>query len=346
MKNEKIAYKKLTPLLHVGAWLIVFLLPYLFRFNPAETHAKMPDPPPSVFYTNTFTGLFLIVIFYLNASILIKNFVYKKRWAVYLLILLGLFLILICWHFMFFCLFNSYDFFRLLNSIGFNLPTYLLTLAVSISYRMLIDRAKADKIAEEKQKETLRTELAFLRSQISPHFMFNVLNNILALARLKSDQLEPTIFKLSSLMRYMLYETQGEKVILSKEIDYLSNYIDLQRQRLGSRVNLEVDFKVEDYSAQIAPMLLIPFIENAFKHGTGNAKSTIEMKLWQRDHELNFSIRNRRTHEGLSKSVDETSGIGLANVRRRLKLLYPNGHKLIINRNDDWFSVNLQLNLL
>ncbi|GEO12237.1 hypothetical protein SAE01_47330 [Segetibacter aerophilus] len=202
-----------------------------------------------------------------------------------------------------------------------------------------------ERIDKEKENEHLKTELSFLRSQVSPHFMFNVLNNMVALARKKSDILEPSLIKLSSLLRYMLYETDEEKVLLEKEIDYLNSYIDLQSQRFGSKVKVNVTMDHFDNSYFIEPMLLIPFVENAFKHGTGliqNAEINIELKAM--NNLLQFTVINQ--HDNSSEETkDKTSGIGLQNVRRRLNLLYKDNHTLLITNRDNKFIVSLQLNL-
>ena len=175
--------------------------------------------------------------------------------------------------------------------------------------------------------------------------MFNVLNNMVALARKQSDQLEPSLIKLSSLMRYMLYETDTSKVPLEKEIEYLQSYIDLQQQRFGRNVVLNVKFQNPDCRYEIEPMLLIPFVENAFKHGTGiieNAQIDIELK--GEKNILQFTVRNK--YNGTSHEVkDRTSGIGLPNVKRRLNLLYNKQHTLLITKKEPWFTVSLQLNL-
>ena len=128
--------------------------------------------------------------------------------------------------------------FNLSGHILFNFFFFLFMLAASTAYRMIKDRTRADRIAREKENENLKTELSLLRSQVSPHFMFNVLNNMVALARKKSDLLEPSLLKFSSLMRYMLYEADEEKVSLEKETEYLQSYIDLQQQRFGKNVQI------------------------------------------------------------------------------------------------------------
>ena len=175
--------------------------------------------------------------------------------------------------------------------------------------------------------------------------MFNVLNNMVALARKQSDQLEPSLIKLSSLMRYMLYDTDGEKVSLEKEIDYLQSYIDLQKQRFGKNVVIQTAFTEIDGSYNIEPMLLIPFVENAFKHGTGFMEDArIEIELRVKNSLLYFTVRNRFNIES-EEVKDKTSGIGLTNVKRRLNLLYGNKQNLLISKNDGWFTTLLQLNL-
>lgn len=175
--------------------------------------------------------------------------------------------------------------------------------------------------------------------------MFNVLNNMVALARKKSDALEPSLIKLSSLLRYMLYETDEDKVLLEKEVEYLQSYIDLQIQRFGKKVTVNVQMEEFDKCYFIEPMLLIPFVENAFKHGTGlieDAEINIELKA--KHNMLQFTVSNKYNKD-VQDIKDKTSGIGLQNVRRRLNLLYRNAHTLLIADNDNRFVVSLQLNL-
>ena len=185
-----------------------------------------------------------------------------------------------------------------------------------------------------------------MRSQISPHFVFNVLNNIVALVRLKSEELEPTVMKLSGLMQYMLYETNEDLVPVKTEAEYLQSYIDLQQQRFGKKVKINTSIELNNQWSMIEPMLLIPFVENAFKHGVGMIEQPqidIDLKTTS-DNTLQFDVSNRYNYE-LNKTKDKTSGIGLANVERRLKLLYNGHHSLKINKLDDWFYVSLTIQL-
>jgi LytS/YehU family sensor histidine kinase len=210
---------------------------------------------------------------------------------------------------------------------------------------MIVDKMRLERQSSARENELLKTELSLLRSQVSPHFMFNVLNNMVSLARKKSDVLEPSLIKLSSLMRYMLYEADEDKVPLQKETEYLQSYIDLQQQRFGKNVTIQVALETDDTCYEIEPMLLIPFVENAFKHGTGMiTDAMIDIRLYTRDGMLFFSVRNRFNKDS-SEIKDKTSGIGLTNVKRRLNLLYGDNYVLHIDKKDDWFIVSLQLNL-
>jgi sensor histidine kinase YesM len=181
------------------------------------------------------------------------------------------------------------------------------------------------------------------------------MNNMVALARKGSPQLEPSLIKLSSLLRYMLYETH-ERVSLQKEIEYLQSYIDLQMQRFGNNVAVKSCLQKIDRDYEIEPMLLIPFVENAFKHGTGFVTKApgsnlilynvaeIDIELIAAKNVLNFSVRNSYNDDA-NEPRDKTSGIGLANVKRRLNLLYHNRHSLLVEKKDGWFYTSLEIML-
>lgn len=214
-----------------------------------------------------------------------------------------------------------------------------------MAYRLITDKTKADSLDKDRENENLKTELSLLRSQASPHFMFNVLNNMVALARKKSDLLEPSLIKLSSLIRYTVYEADEETVQLDKEIEYLESYIDLQRQRFGNNVTFSISLREPQQSYAIEPMLLIPFVENAIKHGTGfveDAHIVVDLKV---EHNTLFFFVKNKYSEVPEEVKDKTSGIGLANVQRRLNLLYNQSHTLQIERKDGWFTVLLKLKL-
>lgn len=303
--------------------------------------------PPLMHLRYAINNLIYVGFFYLNALWLIPHFIYKRKYKQWTAIIIVCFLgiLFIAWLTLFLLLEQGQSTFNVRGHILFNFFFFLFFLTGSTAYRMIKDRARADRIAREKENENLKTELSLLRSQASPHFMFNVLNNMVALARKKSDLLEPSLLKFSSLMRYMLYEADEDKVSLEKEIDYLQSYIDLQQQRFGKNVQVNVSLQKIDDNYEIEPMLLIPFVENAFKHGTGLIEGAmIKIQLKVENNKLDFMVQNK--YDPSSTEVkDKTSGIGLTNVKRRLNLLYGNKQCLLITQTDNWFNVSLQLNL-
>ncbi len=343
MKFSLLSKKWVTVLLHILFWTLLFSLPSLFR--PSQENHPRPSEPEGFFYQYLLNCATWIALFYVNAYVLFPRLINKQKYSRYALTLILVFIILFFVNRVSFELLIPERSFRFAGFVFFYLFPCLFILACSTAFTMFRDRLISERLAKEKENENLKTELAFLRSQVSPHFMFNVLNNMVALARKKSDALEPSLIKLSSLLRYMLYETDEEKVLLEKEVEYLQSYIDLQVQRFGKKVKVNVHMDEFDRSYFIEPMLLIPFVENAFKHGTGlieNAEINIEMKV--KNNMLQFSVSN--LYNNLEQEVkDKTSGIGLQNVKRRLNLLYRNAHTLLICDKDNRFAVSLQLNL-
>lgn len=330
--------------LQVLAWVVLFSLPFLLRpamgDRPPE---KNSTPGGTTFYI--VNNLFWVGLFYLNALVLIPKLLYRQRFGQFAIALTALFLLYLGIGWMNNQIFLKGHHFNFRIHILFTFFIYVFMIATSTAIRMGIDRIRAERLDDEKINENLKTELTLLRSQVSPHFMFNVLNNMVALARKKSDLLEPSLIKLSSLMRYMLYDIDGEKVSLDKEIDYLGSYIDLQRQRVSKNVIINADFSDVDRSYEIEPMLLIPFVENAFKHGTGMVENAaINIVLKASNHELSFTVSNK-FREDAAEVKDKTSGIGLTNVKRRLNLLYGKDHTLNVEKQNDQFIIHLSLKL-
>lgn len=349
MKEVWYSKKWVVGLFHVAAWVLLFSLPYLLRpsYNENEPpHDKHAANTTFTFLIQRVMDLIWVFYFYLNAFVLIPRFVYKKKHWPYIISQLLIFALITSIATLAFNLFIHPE--RNVNfrqHTIFSLMIYLFMLASSTAYRLIRDKMKADKLAQHKENENLQTELSFLRSQVSPHFMFNVLNNMVSLARKKSDLLEPSLIKLSSLMRYMLYETDEEKVSLEKEIDYLQNYISLQQQRFGKKLKVVIDMQTMDDEYQIEPMLLIPFVENAFKHVSGLVGETeIDIELMAENNVLRFKVRNMYNPSS-NEIKDKTSGIGLPNVRRRLNLLYGKSHNLLITKDNNWFVVSLEIHL-
>jgi hypothetical protein len=332
-----------TVSLHVLFWALIFVSPYLLR--PVTNSNNSPHPAQNfqsfyyLYFLNTFIRL---ILFYANAYFFIPKLVYKRKYGQYALSLLLSLIVMLGWDWSFFNLFFQGRHYQVWNFFVFNLFPFFFFVISSAAFRIIRDRVEENQRAKEKENENLKTELSLLRSQVSPHFMFNIMNNMVALARKKSEMLEPSLIKLSSLLRYMLYETE-EKVPLQKEIEYLESYIDLQSQRFGKNVTIKTSIKKAETHLEIEPMLLIPFVENAFKHGTGLIENAeIDIDLRTENKLLYFIVRNK-FNDGSSEVKDKSSGIGLVNVQRRLDLLYANKHSLLITKHENWFVVSLQI---
>ncbi|SDF75572.1 Histidine kinase [Mucilaginibacter pineti] len=198
------------------------------------------------------------------------------------------------------------------------------------------------RVKEELHRKNMETELALVKSQIDPHFLFNTLNNIDILITRDAETASAYLNKLSGIMRFLLYETKAERISLERELDYVQQYIDLQRIRTS---NLDyVDFEISGrFCGQlIAPMILLPFIENAFKHTESRkAESNIHINLLLNKHHLVFTCTNTLFVK------DDSADIGLGNtlIRKRLELLYPDAHVLIITNEAGLYRVNLELSL-
>lgn len=232
-------------------------------------------------------------------------------------------------------------FFILLKSIFVS----VLALTISSGLKIIHEWRKNEQQKKEMENEKLSSELIFLKSQVNPHFLFNTLNNIYSLANSKSDDAPIAIAKLSQLMRYMLYESNVNLVHLTREIDYLKSYIDLQKLRFREdmRITFSIEGEVED--KMIEPMLLIPFVENAFKHGQGlNNNPCIYIHLRCQQQNLYFTVTNS-FEKNVSEHIEKNSGIGLQNIIRRLNLLYPDSHELAIHTLKNIFKAELTLKL-
>ncbi len=221
-----------------------------------------------------------------------------------------------------------------------NLRMVIIIGIYAILIRFMINWFESQKLRDELINRQQASELALMRSQVNPHFLFNTLNNIYSLAYRKSDEAPEAIMKLSSIMRYMLHDSASPMVPLEKEIEYLKSYIELQNLRIKHPdfVSLRIEGNPTDRT--IAPMLLISFVENAFKHSSKNHLPGILIHLSVPEEVINFEVVNYK--KKTTNGQDEiTSGISLASIRRRLELIYPNKHKLLISEDAERFSINL-----
>jgi hypothetical protein len=223
---------------------------------------------------------------------------------------------------------------------------FIIIFGLSIAYFFLKEWSRAEKMRSELAAVQLDTEVKFLKSQVNPHFLFNTLNNLFSMAQRKGNEdLADGISKLSGMMRYMIYESNEEKVPLKKEIEYLEDCIVLNKLRYAdNEVDVSFHHPRNTSDVTVAPMLFIPFVENAFKHGVAiGHHSQIVIAISVQDKKLIFTCEN--PNFGAIKKMEEESGIGLENVKRRLELVYPGRHELQIQDVNGKYLVNLQIDL-
>ena len=209
--------------------------------------------------------------------------------------------------------------------------------------RLAIGWFETQKLRTELMLEKQAGELALLRSQVNPHFLFNTLNNIYSLVYKKSDDAPEAVMKMSAIMRYMLYDATTDSVLLEKEIEYLNSFIELEKLRIRHSDFVEMNIAGNIEGRTIAPMLLIPFVENAFKHGSKNGPMPgIIINLAVADNRFEFGVINH-LRRNTAVTRDQVGGIGLTNIRRRLNLLYPGKHQLDITSDDTSYHIKLIL---
>jgi two-component system LytT family sensor kinase len=345
-------FKRLKPaviieiLLHLLFWAFITFTPILSRPRDPNFHVLFSP------WHFVFVNLLLAFQFYLNAFFLIPVVLNKKKqvWLYFALLLIAF----IALDFILihtrpvrifpgginpFARFRKPPFFA-----NFDLLPLTAITAAGFAYRYLADQFVMISNKRDITNAALVSELAFLRSQISPHFIFNVINSAVALSRLNPSAVEPTLIQLSKLLRYLLYITDEEKVTMMQKADYLRSYIELQMLRFGTQVQVDFNFDIIEPEKTIEPMLLIPFVENAFKYGTGNVVDpVISIRLKSNHKMLDFFVSN--TYDPHEPYENENHGIGLNNVKRRLELLYPGKHNLNINQSNNIYNVNLQIQL-
>lgn len=355
-KNRTIQY-----VAHLAAWLCFFFLPYLVFF-PRLRDFSMSNHMLTVIVLN---NIMLMVFYYLNTMVLIPKLLIKEKWFLYVLSLVGCLL---------FFLYVPRTLAMMIyppeiplnvtentgginrsNRIGrirrrpyadfFNTVLFLLVITFGACIEVVRRWLQTEQNRKETEHERINTELSFLKSQVNPHFFFNTLNNIYSLAIVKSDKTAHAVLKLSAIMRYILTETERNLVPLENEVAFIHNYIELQQVRLTEKV--QVNFNIEGNTAPllVAPLIFIPFVENAFKYGVSTKEqSSIEINLKVTEHTIYFYAKNYIVHS--ENNMMENTGIGINNVKRRLELLYPEKHQLSHLTENGYYIVNLEINTL
>lgn len=231
------------------------------------------------------------------------------------------------------------------ETISYNFFSTIWYIGIMVALKLSIDWYEQKRLLEKTAIEKLQAEVNYLRSQVNPHFLFNVLNNLYSLTLKKSDAAPDVVLKLSEMMEYMLYESDDKFVPLEKEIQYLHNYIELEKIRYGEHADIQFKTEGDANGLMIAPLLLLPMIENAFKHGVSRSAN----KAWLHCHiavgndDINVTVENSKQADDHRKTK---GGIGLANLTRRLELLYPGNHTLDIHDYPDRFSISLHIHFV
>jgi sensor histidine kinase YesM len=299
------------------------------------------------FLTSFLLNVCLIIFFYIHQRFIFDRFILTGRYGTYIVIICISFGVIFGLSYYireailrFFSLYErpleARDLIR-------TATWYLLVLFAAFGTKITDLWRHAEQRNREIETEQLRTELSFLHMQINPHFLFNSLNTIYGLSIKKSDNAPKAVLKLSQLLRYMIEENGQSKVPVEQEVTYLNNYIELQKMRSSASLSVHFEVKGDTTMTMIAPMLLLPFVENAFKYGLSNsAPSPIDILLSVAKDSIIFTVTNKK-FDYLER---HSSGIGIPNVQRRLELLYPGSYELDIRDLSDTYSLSLKILLI
>lgn len=339
-KKIDISSQYIVSFTHIAFWLGFLILPFLFTNTPYNN---------KVFWFKIIISTsILAVFFYLNTIILIPKLLGRKKVILYILSIILITAAIVGLRILMEQQFNPEMFRRPWfqdKVITDSIFSALIVLTIGGGLKITKEWFRNEHMKKEVESEKLAAELALMKSQVNPHFLFNTLNNIRSLVRKNSPKSDAAIIKLSQLMRYMLDDAANEYVPLGKEIEYLQNYIDLQRLRLPEEVDISFEVIKNNDSHQIPPMLFIPFVENAFKHGVsylGDSKVVINLEV--KEHALLFSIyNNRNVRNEEQKKKNKEGGFGLKNIKKRLDILYPDKHELTIQSTDGLYKVDLKI---
>lgn len=339
--------KYIEPVIHITIWGSLFFVLWRNAINIGSFRKVDASIYPPLIWSTICS----LVLFYINALYFAPHFISKQRYKAYIILVILLYISIVSIN----SILDHFYSISLLSTekepffaeTSLNAQSKLIILSLSVSYGLTRQWIMEERIRQQSIKEKLTVELKYLKAQINPHFLFNTLNMAYASAIKNSDEGTADIIeKLSVLMRYVLYESNEDRVPLEKEINYVDNYINLQLQRLSPELVKQVNYQLngdwQNYT--VAPMILIPFIENVFKHGIMlSKKNEITISIFLKSNSLLLETKNMKTNNSTTNIA--SSGIGLENTKKRLQLLYPNQHTLEINDVAAFFNVKLEIQL-
>ena len=329
-------------LYHIFFWVVFFFFLIIVDQGDSGLGFKMLHKAIRI--------MFYVGIVYINLFFLFPRYLKGNRLLLYVLTLLILVSVItpveVFIHYLLFSQEGAElaSVFTLQNLSFFFIGSFFVAFSSSI-YKIISDWMEHQRERSELQKQNLKSELKFLKTQINPHFFFNTLNSLYALTLKKSDRAPEIVLKLSEMMRYMLYDSNVRTVPLENEINYMKNYLELEeiRHAKNFKINFEVNGRPEGH--QIAPLLFIPFLENSFKHGIDHELNSgyVEINLNIEDNGLTLMVKNSKPTAIINPGKKKVGGIGLVNVRRRLNILYPSKYSLDVKDDKDEFVVHMEL---
>lgn len=355
METEKTTQTHVSPpikgmgsIIHIAAWGILIGLPFFF------TGRETQEVTVQSYIRFVIVPLSFMLVFYVNYFLLVKQFLFSKHgWKFFLSNVLLIVATIVLVHLLMHMLpppefHHPRQEKELKEIIGFffgNAVLYGLVAGLSVAIKMTSGWYQVESARRELEKSRAEAELQNLKSQLNPHFLFNTLNNIYSLISFSPERAQEAVHDLSRLLRYVLYESSQQLVLLEKELDFIRNYVELMRIRLPENVELKTEISAVSPDAEIAPLLFISLIENAFKHGVSNNKSSyIHLDIHQTGDLVVCYLRNSYFPKDAEQDKSG-SGIGISNLRKRLALLYPNRHIFSSGIEGDSYYSMLELQL-
>jgi LytS/YehU family sensor histidine kinase len=328
---------------HILPWLLLFGIWYYFRY---QDYADLLE----AFWVTLIKVVDLAIMIYVANYVLIPKLLYKKKYGWFALAFIGMIVtsslskMQIIGH-----IIHDPRMFDLSTNLKVRIydnviPHFFLVIA-GAAFKLLYDHSTMQQRLTEMAREKAEAELSFLKSQINPHFLFNSLNSVYFLIDKENPEARQALHKFSDMLRYQLYEVKGTRIPIEKELSYIKDYVDLQKLRKDENYSVEFSCSTDVKDFSIEPLLLIPFVENAFKHishKTGPA-NFVKLTMTRSNGQFNFCIENSREAERASEV--HGGGIGLNNVKRRLELLYPGKHELHIDHRGDTYKVDLKIKI-
>jgi len=327
---------------HVFFWMLVFGFWYFLRYQDYTV-------PGRAFLITLIKVIDLALMVYIANYILLPQLFYKKKYGWFVL---AFFLLVVSSSVLKMNvlgrIMNAPQLYSLSGDLKQRiydnvLPHFFLVIA-GAAVKLMFDYSSLQQKMAETAKEKAEAELNFLKSQINPHFLFNSLNSVYFLIDKNNAEARESLHKFSDMLRYQLYEVNGAKIPVEREISYLKDYVDLQKLRKDEHYTVSFNYSPRVSGFSIEPLLLIPFVENAFKHVSSHTEKNnfVKLELTRNNGQFIFSAENSKDRE---RTTDPYSGIGLNNVKRRLELLYPGRHELTIRDEEDVYKVDLKLKI-